>query len=204
MKKIITLSVTILIGCLTLVGYFFQESMAPVLAILFDWALLLFGAAGLLGIVKLIVNHLRKLIGQEKNSFFSLVVIAAFLVVFILLLVFSQDNPVLRDVILNIQTPVEAGLLAVLAVTLAFGGIHLIRVRGWSPLSISFVVGALVFLILDIGLLPLGSDGLIGYVVDLFRLIPVAGARGIILGMALGALVIGLRFLLAADKPLGD
>jgi hypothetical protein len=204
MKKIMTIVIAVLIGCLTLVGYFIQASMAPVLAMLFDWALLLFGVAGLLGIIKLLANHLRKLIKQEKNSFLSLVVIVAFVIVFILLLVFSPQNSILRDVILTIQRPVEAGLLAVLAVTLAFNAIRLIRIRGWSPLSISFVVGALVFLLLDIGLLPLQSDGLVGYVVDFFRLLPVAGARGIILGMALGALVVSLRFLLAADRPLGD
>ncbi len=203
MKKIIPAILAILTGLLVLAGYFLKDQLGPVLSLIFSWAILLAGAAGLLGVANLLAFHIRKIIGREQLSFFSMVTLAAFLLAFIAGLVLTPQSSFFRNLILNVQIPVEASLLALLAVTLSYASMRLIRVRGWSPFSIAFLLSVIVFLILDLGFFSTHPGSIGGELVGLLRRLPVAGARGILMGMALGGLVVGLRVLLAIDKPYG-
>jgi len=204
MKKILAISVAIVTGLFVLGGYFFQDQLSPFLALIFDWGILLAGVAGLIGVGYLLRWHLSKLINHKKGRFHSVVVLSAFIFAFVAGFVLTPQNAFYRDLILNIQVPVEASLLAVLAVTLLYASLRLIRVRGWSPMAIAFLLSALVSLTLDLGLLQTGSDSLAADLLGILERLPLAGARGILLGMALGGLVVGLRVLLTMDRPYGE
>jgi hypothetical protein len=201
MRKVLSALVAILTGLLVLAGYFLRETLGPVLMMLFDWALLLGGVAGLLGVGHWAAFHLRNVRQREALSFFSLVTLLSFLTAFITGLVLSPQSAFFRDLILNIQVPVEASLAGVLAVILCYASIRLIRVRGWSAMSIAFLASAMLYLVLDVVFIRGDLGSIARNLLDFLRRLPLAGARGILLGMALGGLMMGLRVLLTIDKP---
>ena len=91
--------------------------------------------------------------------------------------------------------------MALLAVTMTLAGIRLLR-RKQGLLPIVFFISVLLFLLLNSGLL-FGQIGIpfIDSILGALRLLPVAGGRGILLGIALGSLMAGLRILFGADRP---
>jgi hypothetical protein len=92
--------------------------------------------------------------------------------------------------------------MALLAVTLIYASVRLLRRRADS-MSILFLGIAIVILLmsapLPIGMLP-GADVVKWFINEFFA---VAGARGILIGVALGALTTGLRVLFGVDRPYG-
>jgi len=103
-----------------------------------------------------------------------------------------------------IQLPVEASLMALLAVTLTYASIRLLR-RRLNLLSVIFLLTALLVLFGTTSLPFLGEvPGLGGFMRQIITpIFATAGARGILLGVALGTLTTGLRVLLGADRPYG-
>jgi hypothetical protein len=201
MKKILPILIACGTGLTVLAGYLFQDQLAPVLGLLIHWGISLVGLAGLIGIAYLVRMHFIRIARRQKGGFYSVIVLIAFLFTFIAGLILTPDNPLYRDWVLNIQVPVEASLLAILSVTLLYASLYLIRTRGWTPMSVGFLVGALVSLILNLAVIPF-QPGSMGEVWALFlRRLPLAGLRGILIGMALGGLIVGLRVLLAVDRP---
>ena len=94
--------------------------------------------------------------------------------------------------------------MAVLAVTLIYASIHLLR-RRLTLVSVIFLVTALLILLGSaplpfLGNVPILSDLISPLVSQVFA---TAGVRGILLGVALGTLTTGLRILLGADRPYG-
>jgi hypothetical protein len=89
-----------------------------------------------------------------------------------------------------------------LSITLAFAGVRLFQ-RKFNLLTITFVVSALVYLVINIGYLTAGNSVDLNNIVLAINRLPVAGARGILIGVALGSLTMGLRILLGADRPYG-
>ena len=204
MKKLPSIIISVVVGFTVLAGYFFQSQLGPVLSLIIDWAILLTGAAGLIGLGYLVQMHLRRVVNWQNNAFFSLVTLLVFLLTFAAGLVLTTQNPFYRDLILNIQIPVETSLLAVLAVTLMFVSLKLIRTRGWTPMSVGFLISALVSLVLNLGYGLAESGSVVNEVVDFWHRLPIIGARGILLGMALGGLIVGLRVLLTMSRPYGE
>lgn len=204
MKKIIPLGILVITGLVVLAGYYFQAQLSPVVGVILDWGILMVGVTGLVGIFYLVKIHLTRLSRKEKGGFYSLVVLISFVVTAALGLVFSPENEMFQDLVLNVQIPVEASLLGVLAVTLLVVSLRVIRTQGWSPMTIGFICSAMILSILNLGLIPLGINPALDSIVSFIQRLPIVGARGVLLGMALGGLVIGLKVLLTIDRPLGE
>lgn len=204
MKKILAIVITIGIGLTVLAGYFFQAQLGPVLTLIIDWGILLVGVAGLVGIGYLLRLHFIKLLRHEKGAFFSGVVLFAFFFTLIAGFVLTPQNAFFQDLVLNVQIPVEASLLAILAVTLMVISLRLIRTRGWTPMSTAFLLSTIVSLIFNLGLIRTESGTLAANLVAFLHRLPLAGGRGILLGVALGGLIFGLRVLLTIDRPYGE
>lgn len=201
MKKVIPILIATATGLAILAGYFFQARLAPLLGLFIHWGILLAGLSGLIGIGYLLKMHFTRITLNQKGRFASAVVVSTFLFTLAAGFIVPQNEVFFRDWVLNVQIPVEASLLAILAVTLLYSSIYLIRTRGWTPMSVGFLVSALVSLILNLGLIRFqpGSMGE-GWLLFIRRL-PLGGLRGILIGMALGGLIVGLRVLLAMDRP---
>lgn len=204
MKKILWIGIAALTGLTVLAGYFFQDQLGATLLMIFEWGLVLLAIAGLIGIGYLLVRHIKRVIHWEKGAVFSAVALAAFLVALIGGFVLTLQSELYRRLILNVQVPVEAGLLAILAVMLLAAGLRVIRVRGWTPMSIAFLVSAVFSLIMNLSWIRTPSGSLAEEILSFLTRLPLVGARGVLIGMAIGGLVVGLRYLLALDRPGGE
>ncbi len=204
MRKYLSPVIALLVGLVVLAGYFFQSELDLVLSLVLNGGLILVAATGLIGLGFLLWMHFRKLIFQEKGAFYSGIVLITFFFALVAGLVLTTENEFYRDLILNVQIPVEASLLGILAVTLLLTSLRLIRARGWTPLSIGFLGGAVVSLLLILGFQQGLSSPFAAELILFIKRLPLVGARGILLGMALGGLVVGLRVLFSINRPYGE
>ena len=195
-------------GIFVLLGYFIDHEVILTLRlILMRWSVLLAAVALFLGLFNLLTVHWSKVSEQEKGWPYSAVLILAFLVTLILGLWFGPDNQTLLMLFNYIQLPVEASLMALLAISLAVAGFRLVS-RRRDPFSLIFVVVAMLVL-LGTGPWLVASDSDVYIMLGQLRnwvaqVWASGGARGILLGVALGAILTGLRVLLAVDRPYGD
>ncbi len=118
-------------------------------------------------------------------------------------LVLEPNNSYLRVLAVDaIVVPVEASLMAILAVTLIYASIRLLR-RRVDLMSIVFLAVAVIFLIVTMPT-PLGAlTPLQDSIAQVMGIFSKGGARGLLIGIALGTLLTGLRVLFGVDRPYG-
>ena len=204
-------------GVLVLLGYFVRLDQIPtdgLVKILFDlrlllmrWTVVLAAVALFLGLFNLFLVHWSKISEQGNGWPYSAILVASFLATLVLGLFFRPDSDIVLWLFENIQLPVEATLSGLLAVTLTVAGFRIVS-RRRDLFSVVFLVTALLIL-LGSGPWLLGSDSAFSQLFSgirntLAQVAAAGGARGIILGVALGAIVTGLRILLAIDRPYGE
>ena len=130
-----------------------------------------------------------------------MVVIIFFLLTLVAGLFLEPTNSTFQKVVTYIQTPIESSLLAILAVTLSFSSLKLLqRQRNW--MGIVFFATVIIFLLINSGLLSFTDRiPVLRDLLSALQMIPTAGARGIVLGVALGSLATGIRILIGSDRP---
>lgn len=189
-------------GLIILLGYILPIPFLQNLrTMLLGWGVTLLGITTLLGIVNLVSVHYRKFMDSGIKNFFSLVVIFSFIVTVVFGIVLTPANSSFQHVVNDIQVPLETSLMAMLSITLAAACLRLLKNRH-DMFSIVFAISTIVFLVIGSGALffldeiPFASG-----VIKVIRDLPLAGARGILLGIALGSLMTGIRILTGSDKP---
>ena len=200
--RIFAAGVAIAAGLLVLFGYFVpMENLLQLRLLLVNWATIMAAVAILVGVLNLFGVHWHKMRTRQKNSAYSILLIFSLFATAVLGIV-GTNNPVLNFVLDAIIVPAEATLMALLAVTLIYASARLLR-RRVDVMSFIFLIFAVLTLLLvmplPFGKIP-GSDFVRGLIVNFFAL---AGARGILIGVALGALTTGLRVLFGVDRPYG-
>jgi hypothetical protein len=204
MKSPFSAIVAIGAGLVVLLGYFLPiPELIHARDLFLSWAVLVAAVAVWIGVVNLLSVHWKKIRTRRPDGVYSLVLIAAFLLTLIIGTAegfLAPGGTSLGWAVTSIQVPVEASLLAILAVTLVYAAVRLLRQRR-DPLAILFLGSALIFLILGSGLLSSFNLPVLNGIADLVNRLPVAGMRGILLGVALGSLTTGLRILMGADRP---
>ena len=203
MKSPFATAIAIGFGLVVLVGYFLQPLLSSLMSVLLGWAVILGAVAALVGILNLIVVHWNKIRTGKKGYIYSIVTVLAFIFTLLGGIVLKPSNPQFTQVVTSIMLPIEASFMGLLAITLAYTSIRLLRQRGINLLSVSFAVSAVAFLLLNLGFLSIGNNTLMSGVVAVMNRLPMAGARGILLGVALGSLTAGLRILIGTDRPYG-
>ncbi|MCS7011974.1 MAG: hypothetical protein N2049_00820 [Anaerolineales bacterium] len=198
--------IAIVSGLIVLIGYLVRlPFLVEMSQTLLSWAVLLTAFAVLLGIFNLLIVHTRRLARKAKGSGYSLILILsmlATLAVGMIIPLFPAASRVLDIIFQTVILPVEASLMALLAVTLTYAGFRLWRHR-MNFFTIVFLVTALLVLLGMVALPVLGNVPLISDTVRpiLAQVFAAAGARGILIGVALGALLTGLRVLFGVDRP---
>ena len=194
--------IAIVAGVVVLVGYF-TPWLSGTRALFLQWAVILAAFALLIGVVNLLSVHLNKMGKSKKGGIYSLALWVAF---FITVGVVALDGPDgSKSVFLfnNIQIPVEASLLTLLVVTLAVASIRLLRRK--AGLFTYIFIGT-AFLVL-LGTAPLYGIGEVSFLYQvrtwIVGVLSVAGARGVLLGVALGTVATGIRVLMGVDRPYG-
>lgn len=154
----------------------------------------------LIGVVNLIVvNAQRTLYGRTLGARATS---AMMLLMFIMGLLAPVISPNLSDFLLeNVQTTIESSLAALIFFALVYGAFRMLR----RKITFSAMLFILTVEIVLIGALPASEFGWVRTFTDWLINVPVnAGARGILLGIALATLITGLRVLIGQDRTYGE
>ncbi len=214
LKSPISTAIAIGVGVVVLLGYFFGGDPAgelTTLGLLRDFllqgAIVWAAVAMLVGIANLASVHLGKVRADEEGSFSFILLLSLIITLGVGLYDIikthtdQQLNFQRTSWIFNyIQLPIETSLMAVLAVSLTYAAVRLLT-RRLNLLSAVFIG---VVLMLLIGAVPqvAALAPLFAEIRNWILQIPtMAGARGILLGVALGTIATGIRILTGGDRP---
>lgn len=201
MKRLIPTAIAILVGLLTLLGYLFIPSL-NIHHLFISWGATLAAVALVIGILNLLGTHLRRISGAGEGWVNSVFLVLSAIIVLLVAVIEGKGpgGPALSWVFHNILAPLEAAVASLLVFFMVAAAFRAMRTRASVP---TFVMMATAVLVL-IGALTLpGSAGqLFSGVRDwLVHVFATAGARGMLLGIALGTIATGLRLLIGIDRP---
>jgi len=152
----------------------------------------------IIGIINLLSVHLRRLFTRQKGAVYSLILILSFALTIGYYVADRDESMILLETVL---ISVESALAGLVFFALVYGAYHMMA-REVTPSGILFVASLLIVLI---GALPLSGTRVVSDIRDWLLEIPVnAGARGILLGIALATIVTGVRVLIGVDRSYRD
>ncbi len=200
--RVFTAAFAIAAGILVLLGYFIDaDALRYIGSLITDWAIIIGAFAALIGIINLIFVHMEKFRTRQTGGIYSVLLVISLIFTTGFGLLLGPENQFMRLAMDAIIVPVESALMAILVITLIYASIRLLR-RRVDLMSIIFLVVAILVLILvmptPVGQLP-GAQQLLDFINTFSR----GGARGLLLGIALGTLLTGLRVLFGIDRPYG-
>lgn len=161
--------------------------------------------AVLTGLVNLIAVHLDRFVRSEHGWPYSMIVLAVALAVIVLRILDRADiwtgdlegEMISTRIFEAVQVSLESALAALLAFFLVYAAVRLMRreVTVWQGVFIAAVLVALV------GWIPLDSLDALADAREWMLRVPVsAGARGILIGVGLGTVIVGVRVILGQDR----
>lgn len=204
MTRILAAALAMASGLIVLAGYFLPEIgiLDGLRNILTDWAIIIAGMAVLVGILNLVSVQMEKVRTRQKGGMYGALLVFSLVITFGLGLVFGPDHSLMRVAVDAVIVPVEASLLAILAVTLVYASIRLLR-RRMDVMSVIFLLTVVLFLMAvmptPFGPIPVFDQLVLG----ITGMISSGGARGLLIGVALGTLLTGIRVLFGIDRPYG-
>lgn len=170
-----------------------------------DTAVIIAAFALFLGVLNVLRVHARQ-IRTGPARLYSFVLLISMLVVLLFGLPPLPDTPsgpnqgVVAWLFENVHLPVQASLSAILVFFVIRAGVRLVSKR-----SLESFVMLIVALLVLVGQAAVGLSPLLVDIRDWILDVPaMAGVRGILLGVALGALLTGVRLLLGVERPYGD
>jgi len=197
-RREIYISLTFIIGILTIVDYFIRfDPLNTVSATLRNWAVLLAYFAIVIGLVNIFIIHANIVIKRAPQWIYSAWLLFILISITFIGVCFGVEHPIYRFLFTNVYGvlgPCGYGIMAFFIASAAFRAL-----RGRSLEAMTLVVTLIITLLYRA---PIG--GLIPYIPVIgnwIQLTPVTGGmRGIIIGMALGALGMALRTLLGYER----
>ncbi len=176
---------------------------------LVDWAAILTALALLIGLLSVATTHGRRVVQRAPDWGYSLILVLGMLVVVAVGIFGTGDvtqqqglaEEPLRNLFAAVYEPLASSLLALLAF---FSLSAALRALGQRRAEAWVIVGvALVVLLSQIA--PVATLPLVGATMQWINdYIVLAGARGLLIGVAIGTLVASTRVLLGLDLPYLD
>jgi len=200
--RVFTAAFAIASGLIVLLGYFLPvQPLLQLRLILTDWAIVIAGFAVLIGVFNLISVQMEKVRSRQKGGLYGALLVVSLIFTFGFGLLLGPDDSFMRLAVDAVIVPVESSLMAILAVTLVYASIRLLR-RRVDLMSVIFLAVAVLFLIaiMPTPFGPVPGDRII---LELGGMLSRGGARGLLIGIALGTLLTGLRVLFGIDRPYG-
>mgnify|MGYP000418557293 CR=1 FL=1 len=147
------------------------------------------------GLFNLVITHGGRIRRLERGWPYSLMLLVSAGAVIALWLLGREDaNQFLLD---NVQVAIESSLAALLLFALVYGAYRLLH-RHPSWWGALFLLSLMIVLL---GTLPFTEVSAFAPIRDWLLSVPVsAGARGLLLGIALATIVTGMRILLGQDR----
>ncbi len=175
-------------------------SVRSITNILLQIAVVTAALAVIIGVLNLLAVHSLRVRRRNGGWGYSVILILSTLVV-IGLTILERTNtlrdPVTPLLLENVQVSIESALSGLLLFALVYGAYRALR-RGVTVWGLLFVATILVMLT---GSLPLPGLAVVATVRQWLLDLPVsAGARGILLGIALATVVTGVRVLTGQDR----
>jgi hypothetical protein len=205
-------AIAVSVGLITLLGYFVSVPILLALRLQFvAWASILAAVAVGVGALNLLGVHLKKISDQSGGWVYSIFLVLSLLGALLASMVApflnlgsGPANVANAWVFKYIVAALGTALSGLLVFFLVFAGYRLLRRRP-SVASVTFLVVALISILGMAPQLPeLPDIGLRDLWIWISQVPAVAGARGVLLGIALGVIATGLRILLAVDRPYGE
>jgi len=172
---------------------------------LIDWAVII-GAVALifLGGLNVLAVHWNKIRHLEAGWVYSLFLWLGFGMMLVVGFRRGPDDELVSLIFKHVQFPLQATLFSLLAFFIATAAYRAFRLR--SIESLAFLLVAIIVLL---GQIPgWGLDALkeaLPWAREwILTVMSLGGARGILLGVALGTIVVGVRLLLGIDRPYAD
>lgn len=193
------------VSIIVLMGYLIP---APVLVYfrdrLIEGAVIVAVFALLLGVFNILHVHVGQVRRRRRGWFSSFVLILALLIGMIPPLL-PEGMPLrskLNEAVLShVLRPVGASLAALIVFTLTLAAFRLLRTRR----TVASVLFLLVVAVVLAGGIPLaGLEQLAGWRAALIHVPAMAGARGLLLGVALGTVIAALRLIVGGERPYGE
>jgi hypothetical protein len=202
-RKIFLVTITIVSGLIVILGYF---TTLPIIVNLRDlflrWSIIISGVAIVIGVINLMQVHWKKVKIHQSGWLFSVVLLVSLFVTIIVAGFFGPTASLSQWLYDYIQVPIETSLLALLTVVLIYALARLLN-RRITLFPLIFIATVIIVLVGTVSI-PGIEVPIIGELRSwLITIWGTAGARGILLGVALGTIATGLRILMGADRPYG-
>jgi hypothetical protein len=199
MKRVPT-AIAIGVGLVVLLDFFFTLPLLDAIGFTFrEWTIILAAFAVLLGLANLVMVHLSRIIRHnEPSTGYSVIVLSTAAIVFLIGLVFGLPSAPMNWVFDNLYLPLQGAFFALVAFFLATAAYRALRARNLD--TILLLVSALIVFL---GQAPLVNA--MTQVKEWVLNVPgTAGARGILLGVAIGTIATGLRLIAGMDRPYSE
>ncbi|MCB0036573.1 MAG: hypothetical protein KDE51_21220 [Anaerolineales bacterium] len=186
----------IVVGFATLIGLFIAPNLGQ---IMLNWGSLLAAFALLMGIINLMRVHLNR--ASTERNLYSLVLVLSMWAIFFLSLTdwLGLTNNTVAEIFTYVQAPLEGAFASLIAVLLLVAGFNMLKHQR-SVWTVLFLLAAVLVLLSTIALTAFGTLFLeIRYWLE--AIVVTAGMRGILIGVALGSVMIAIRLLLGIDQP---
>ncbi|MFN2108257.1 MAG: hypothetical protein ACK2UI_01225 [Anaerolineae bacterium] len=202
-KRFLPTIMAMLAGILVLLGYLLPLDFLVTLrdVVLLRWAMILAAFALIVAFLNLLFVHLLRLTSARKKKFTSLLVVLSALGTLILVLVQGAEGTWTQQVLNTVLIPGESALLALTAVTLIVAGMRILRARRTAG-AVVFVIAAGIILLTTVAYSV--YPNVFAVLREGVNTLATAGMRGLVMGVALGVTLTGLRVLLGIDRPHSD
>ena len=202
--RLFSTALAIATGIIILLGYFVPAGLfLQVRLLLTDWAIIIAGMAVLVGIYNIVAVQMEKIRNREKGGMYGILLILGLIITFVFGVALGTNDSLVRLAVNAVIQPVEAALLAMLTVTLIYASIRLFRRRA-DLMTVVFLATAVIVLLAAMptpfGQIPVLGDWIGPWIRDVLAS---GGARGLLIGVALGTVMTGLRVLFGVDRPYG-
>jgi hypothetical protein len=201
LKRSLPAALAIAVGLFVLVALLLPYPLFSAIGAYFiDSAIIIAAFALFLGLINLLRVHLRHIRERTKTWPYSALLLVSLFVVLAIGLVTGPSQPAVQWIFSYVMAPIQATLGALLAFFTLMAAYRLLRLRNVE--SAVLLVVALIVLAgqASVGLLPVLPQ-LRDWILDVPAL---AGVRGILLGVALGTVLTGIRLLLGVERPYSD
>lgn len=213
--RIVLAVIAVSAGLIVVLSFAVQSQPLVLLrGVLVEWTAIVIAFAILIGVVNVLRVH-GKRIQNRQGTLYSVVLILAFLAVFVpgimpveavpdyLVPYVGPQGAIVDFSVRYVQRPLQATFFSLLAFFAATAAWRAFRVRSMS--SLVMLIACLLVLLGSIWLNAGEGWKLAVETRNWVMNVPVlAGARGILLGIALGTIVAGVRLLSGVERPYSD
>jgi len=204
MKRPLPLIVGVLSGLTVLAAMFFAPLGGSILGVVLNWVIIVAGVALFVAIASLVLTHVRFVAAGKKGFLLSLVLVISFLATLVFGLLRGVDDPIFLKWVGAVVRPIETALLGLVALIMMSAAMKIFRERGWSALTVSFGISAVIFLVLGLGFLQNLNFPALTEVIRFIERLPMIGARGLLIGIGIGLLMMAFRVLFGMEGSGND